>query len=231
MTKMYGEAMRCIHQGVNPYDGFPVEKWQPDYFGFFDPDNDGGKMMLETLERWRPTLYLEVGSYLGKSARWAAQWMKDHEIDGCVVSTDTWLHEYILWTIPEHRDHMKLINGKPHSYEVFMRTVLDAGLQDYICPLPMDSRGAMRYLIALKFKFQVIYIDGSHEKGDVWADLFLAWHLLQPGGALIVDDYNFSSPMFTGLIEDVDAFVAQNKLSMEVRGLKARIIGPAVEAK
>ena len=40
-----------------------------------------------------------------------------------------------------------------------------------------------------KSKFDLIYIDGSHDYADVKLDLFCAWTCLQDGGVLLTDDY------------------------------------------
>ena len=38
-------------------------------------------------------------------------------------------------------------------------------------------------------KFDLIYVDGSHEAEDCLSDSVLAWRLLKPGGFIIWDDY------------------------------------------
>ena len=55
-------------------------------------------------------------------------------------------------------------------------------------------------------KFDVIYIDGSHEEIDVLADSALAWPLLQEGGIMIWDDYEFTHPRAQPKIA-IDAFL------------------------
>ena len=42
--------------------------------------------------------------------------------------------------------------------------------------------------------FDVIYVDGSHERDDVLADSVLSWKLLRDGGTLIWDDYLWGVP-------------------------------------
>jgi hypothetical protein len=37
--------------------------------------------------------------------------------------------------------------------------------------------------------YEVIYIDGSHKRSDVYIDSLLCWELLAPGGIVIWDDY------------------------------------------
>ena len=40
-------------------------------------------------------------------------------------------------------------------------------------------------------RFDLVYIDGSHEAADVLADAVLAWPLLKPAGLLGFDDYTW----------------------------------------
>lgn len=40
-------------------------------------------------------------------------------------------------------------------------------------------------------RFDIVYIDGSHERDDVVLDSFLAWRLLKQDGLLIWDDYRW----------------------------------------
>ncbi len=43
-------------------------------------------------------------------------------------------------------------------------------------------------------RFDLVYIDGSHEAPDVLTDAVLAWPLLAPGGLLGFDDYGWRGP-------------------------------------
>jgi len=40
-------------------------------------------------------------------------------------------------------------------------------------------------------RFDVIYIDGSHQAADVYSDAALAWPMLEPGGIMLFDDYEW----------------------------------------
>jgi len=42
-------------------------------------------------------------------------------------------------------------------------------------------------------RFDLVYIDGSHEAADVLADAVLAWPLLKPGGLLGFDGYTWQT--------------------------------------
>lgn len=47
------------------------------------------------------------------------------------------------------------------------------------------------YLLSAKGKFDVIYVDGSHDSPDVISDAVLGWRLLKLGGIMIFDDYHW----------------------------------------
>lgn len=46
-------------------------------------------------------------------------------------------------------------------------------------------------------KFNLIYVDGSHEATDALTDILYAWILLEKGGVLAIDDYMFIPPNFS----------------------------------
>jgi FkbM family methyltransferase len=70
--------------------------------------------------------------------------------------------------------------------------------------------------------FDLIYVDGSHDRDDVMMDSILAWRLLRVGGVLIWDDYGIVSAMPGHFIEDqnpkpaIDAFLSWRKQELEV---------------
>jgi predicted O-methyltransferase YrrM len=39
--------------------------------------------------------------------------------------------------------------------------------------------------------YDIIYIDGSHDRPDVLEDAVLCWRLLKEGGIMIFDDYRY----------------------------------------
>ena len=49
------------------------------------------------------------------------------------------------------------------------------------------------FFIKNKEKFDVIYIDGSHESMQVYKDINNAWNFLNAGGILICDDYFYGN--------------------------------------
>jgi predicted O-methyltransferase YrrM len=53
------------------------------------------------------------------------------------------------------------------------------------------SRQALDGLVAQQRRYDLAYIDGSHERDDVMADSLGVWSMLNPGGSIIWDDYRW----------------------------------------
>lgn len=134
------------------------------------------------IDRLMPTKILEIGSYEGRAASYL--------IEKCAAAkpieiycVDTWegSHEHDKKTMPnvEQRfDHNLLVAIKRAAHPVLLRK------------LKKPSIDALATLIASDVpRFDMIYIDGSHQATDVLADAVLAFRLLRTGGMMIFDDY------------------------------------------
>lgn len=217
MTATRDDMVRRLHDGIDPFAGFDPSGWH-------DPADewDSHHRLFDALvEQLRPRVIVEVGSFLGVSSRHFAAALAREQIDGVVVCVDTWLAEQVLWNNPRWRPHLRHVNGRPEFYKAWMANAIASGLQDYLCPLPMASANAARYLASRQVRAEMIYIDGSHDEGDVYRDLALYWDcVLMPNGALLVDDYQHT-PDFAGVVHDVDQFSAERGLGLIVDGFKA----------
>jgi len=71
----------------------------------------------------------------------------------------------------------------------FYKNISTFGLQNRISGLKQDSTNALLTFIENKKMFDFIYIDGSHLLLDCYSDLVLAWHILEKGGIIAIDDY------------------------------------------
>ena len=220
MNKKYDELIGKIHAGINPYAGYDriSGDWPAQHWGEWGSGHGWFGRLIEEL---KPSLIIEVGSFLGGSAITMGGKLKALGLnDSAVLCVDTWLAEEILWSMPEHRAKLKITYGTPCFYYTFLSNVIDRGLQDTVVPLRMPSVSAGRYLRKLGITAGLIYIDGCHEEGDVMRDLEMYWAILEPGGAMLIDDYQPGVPMFDGLVRDVDRFGSRKGLKMEREGEK-----------
>jgi hypothetical protein len=210
----YEELIQKIHLGINPYADYPSAYWPPDYFAF----GPGQPIFDELVAEIKPRLIIEVGSFLGGSAITMGGAIKRLGLTGsAILCVDTWLAEQILWSMPEHRVKLKIQFGRPCFYYTVLSNVLGRKLEDVIVPLPMPSISAGRYIRELGIqKAQLIYIDGCHEEGDCLRDLEMYWEFLEPGGTMLVDDYDPHEKMFVGLIRDVDKFCLAKGLTKRI---------------
>ena len=222
MTASFDALVKKIHWEGNPYTGWPYDPSLIEPFGFVGWTG----FFNEAILKYRPDVIIENGVLYGASTRYMAKGLKDNGIDGAVISVDTYLQEQVLWQIPEHRAKLRLKHGRSQAYEMFMTNNIAEGLQDYVVPLAMDSRGAARYLRDLGITAPVIYIDACHMRGDVYQDLELYWPLLRPGGVMIMDDY--SRAAFPQLVDDVDLFAKNYGVTVDanLEVSKARIFKP-----
>lgn len=218
MTRRRDEVVERL-LGADPWDGFDPAGW----VNLADKWDSHHPYFHEAVEQLRPTTIIEVGSFLGASARHFAGCLKAEGLDAVVVAVDTWLAEEVLWGVAEWRAALRFEHGRPQVYNSWLANAAQAGLTDYLCPLSMDSTNGARYIQGKGIMAELIYIDGSHIAGDVYRDLEIYWdRLLLPGGRMLVDDYQ-PTPEFTGVIADVDRFAAERGLKPEFSGTKASL--------
>jgi predicted O-methyltransferase YrrM len=119
----------------------------------------------------KPTAYLEIGVYEGRSFCW----MLEH-----------------LLTHPESRAIGIDIFEHPGTEETFRANVTELGADHKVTLLVGSSRAMLRQV---PFdSIDVIYIDGAHRAASVLEDTILAWPLLKHSGVLMWDDYWWVTP-------------------------------------
>jgi len=173
---------------VDPYVGF--DPLPPCSIGW----NLAGDAPLfrELIERVRPRLIIEVGSWLGGSAVTMAQAMKDLELLGEIVCVDSWQGPFTFWDrirCPDGYRALNLKNGWPQVFYQFLSNIMYHNLQDYITPLPQSCDVAAQVLEMFHIKADMIYIDASHEEDAVTRDLIAYSRLLHANGVIFGDDY------------------------------------------
>lgn len=141
------------------------------------------------MEEVRPKTILEVGSWLGGSAirmaTIAQNYVAPEDLE--VVCIDTWLGASEFWSKQEDSSRdLKLVNGYPSVYYDFLSNVFNAQLQNIITPFPISSSAGLKFLIRNGVRFDLAYIDGSHDYEDVVNDIKLA---RQVAPVLFGDDF------------------------------------------
>jgi len=143
-----------------------IEKWQ-DYFD---------RYIIQA-----PLKALEIGSWQGGSALW----LLDKIIfkrGGSLTCVDTF---------EGSSEHQNWIGDLPLTIEEIFDSNVDKSGNDKFCrKIKGYSQNVLRSIISEKFDF--IYIDGAHEARYVIEDAILSFGMLEDGGFLLFDDYDFS---------------------------------------
>lgn len=214
----YSLLIDKIHQGVDPYTGFP-SGWEGVWYG--DPGAQR-EIFQKAIHHTQPGIIIEVGSFVGESAIHMAKHIKARGINAAILCVDTWYAGYDHWL--GAREKIKMHFGRPDFFYRFMANVISNDCQDVIVPFAMDSIGAARVIKWLGLVPQFIYVDGSHEQGDVLRDYEAYWDLLPTGGGMLIDDV---SGHFPGVVADWHQFEkAHNLQATLVEGEKVLVVKP-----
>ena len=162
----------------------------------------------EAVERFRPRVVVEVGTWKGASALSMARAMAARDIPGTVIAADTWLGAVYHWADEELFAELATEHGFPSLYRTFLANVLREGLAERVVPLPLDSVTAAALMRLRGVAADVIHLDAGHEEASVAADLRAWWPVLRPGGLLVADDYDRLGGRFPGVTRAVDDFCA-----------------------
>lgn len=204
-----------LHRGKSPYEGFP-NGWAGTWY---DDPGAQREIFKTALSLAKPGIVIEVGSFVGESAIFMAKQLQPPAVVLCV---DTWCAGFDHYKgAPEKiQNHF----GRPDFYYKFIANVLANKCEDRILPFAMDSKNAARVLHWMGIEADLIYVDASHEEGDVLEDYQFYWRLLKSGGVFMVDDL---SNHFPGVLRDFERFCAARSWEPELtEGEKAFIIKP-----
>lgn len=124
----------------------------------------------------------EVGCWMGRSTRAMAD-----ATDGVIIAIDTWDGS------AENQDELK---GKPADYlfDEFRTNLLDHIRAGRVVQYRRDSLAAAANYALQRTRFDMVFIDASHDYENVKNDI-LAWRpLVMPGGLLCGHDYDWGWP-------------------------------------
>lgn len=190
-----------LWRGQDPFHGFPRNLYASDIQGWGSAHN----FLVDSHETLRPNVIVEIGVWKGGSTIAMASKLREYGIDGVVVAVDTWLGAWDHWIDDAWFAHLGWDHGYPSISRKFMNNVVDAGLQEQVVPLPLDSLNAAQVLKHFKVQPDIIHLDGAHDFESVIADLRAWWPLLRPGGLLIGDDY-YEHTHWPGVKQAFDTF-------------------------
>ena len=144
--------------------------------------------------------YLEIGSWEGNSALYILKNFKTKKVV-CVDIWDLYDDEYKK----EHFERFKNFNSN---------------LREFDQKFSFYKKTSDNFFENNKEKFDLIYIDGSHEAPQVYNDLYNSWACLNSNGIIICDDY-FYGNLYSNENKNVPAvsinkFLIENKNKIEI---------------
>jgi hypothetical protein len=173
-----------VFEGIQSSGAASVQGW-----------NSNQPLFRELIEKTRPAVIIEVGTWLGASAIHMAGICRELGLQTTIYCVDTWLGAEEFWTSQadtEERD-LRQKNGYPQVYFDFLANVVQHGCQDMIVPIPNTSTIGSIILQHRRVLAELIYIDGSHVYEDVKADILAYKKLLAPRGLMFGDDLSWES--------------------------------------
>jgi predicted O-methyltransferase YrrM len=158
----------------NPDRAALLRKWKPlidTTYRIFTWTTESELAWLAELASRNSGTYLEIGSYVGKSA--LVQLKASPSLG--VVSLDTWDDE-----------------GSFEEYQFNLRRQDDAGR---VRAIPGASHhGIAKLLLESQTVFDYAFIDGGHLYDDVYGDIIGALKLIKKGGVICGHDYRANLP-------------------------------------
>jgi predicted O-methyltransferase YrrM len=217
------DLLAQLWRGHDPFANFPRRTYAGDVQGW----NYDHPYLTHVIDALRPRLVVEVGVWKGCSVMTMAERLKAVGVDGVVLAVDTWLGSWDHWLVDEFFEELDFHNGYPTLFWRFMANIVDAKLQDYVVPLPLDSLNANEVLHRKGISLDAVHIDAGHDYGAVLRDLEAWWLLIRPGGVLIADDYfDDEKKAWPEVKRAVDDFVAGQDLGLRHERGKAWIVKP-----
>lgn len=140
-------------------------------------------MKLLASYRNRSVRVLEIGSWEGRSALFFLNFLPRARVT-CI---DTFAGGQ------EHREAAAGDSKEARSLKALERR-FDANMGAFagrVEKIKANSADALAQLGVKKRRFQIAYIDGGHRAAEVYTDGVMTWPLMESGGTVIFDDYQW----------------------------------------
>jgi predicted O-methyltransferase YrrM len=150
--------------------------WFSDFIEIWDP----------LIDQFKPLRMIEIGSFEGRSAVYL--------IEKCAENGPVELFCVDTWQGGVEHDAGIMGDVEKRFDRNVAAALAQIGGRGRVGKIKSPSNAALTKLLAADGagKFDLIYIDGSHQAPDVLADAVLAFQLLKVGGLMIFDDYLWS---------------------------------------
>lgn len=131
----------------------------------------------------RPERVVEIGSYEGRSAAFL--------VEACAALGPLELHCIDTWEggIEHDAATMSAVEGRFDRNLAHAMSQVPAGRVALHKHKGLSRDVLARLLAEAPERFDLVYVDGSHQAPDVLTDATLAFQLLKVGGFLVFDDY------------------------------------------
>ena len=144
--------------------------------------------------------FLEIGCFEGRATCWLLQ--NGLEEGRTITCIDTFNPEWY-----EGKDLRKVFDDNVNKAKLMNQS---------ISVYSMKSSLALAQLINTKQIYDFIYIDGDHSPAGVLTDATMAWQLLQKGGVMLFDDYEYDKePTKIGIDAFLKAFEGRYEVVLQ----------------
>lgn len=140
----------------------------------------------QLLEAIAPSTVLEIGSYEGRATCFLIEAIGSRRAYD-IYCVDPWRSDDF------HGEDMDAIERRFDANVALARKA--ARHPGSLCKFKGQSSDVLPRMLASghREKFDMVYVDGSHDAPDVLLDAVLSFHLCRPGGLLVFDDYLWSA--------------------------------------
>jgi len=126
----------------------------------------------------QPRFVVEVGSFTGLSSVRFGKALVNAGLRqrSFLLCIDTWLGD--LNMLLNKRDFAASLSwraGEPELYDQWVAHIVAAGLQDVVLPLRQTSLLGARFLKAVRWQADLVFLDSAHEVDETFAELVLFW--------------------------------------------------------
>lgn len=142
--------------------------------------NGDSPLFSELIEKVKPTIIIEIGSWKGLSTVTMAKACQSLGLDTKIYCIDTW--EGSL-EFPLNQELYGEIWSTEKVFDKFMSNLQHNGVLGMVEPIKSLSKDAEVP------NAQLIYIDGDHTYEGVYADIVKYWNNLDKGGIIFGDDF------------------------------------------